>query len=250
VQILLILYKSALELDRVKALFRERAKKYRAVRGLLQKIYVHDPATDEVGGVYVFDTPEDLDAFRSSDLEKSIAKVYELTQPATIRALEVVQELHEERPSAAADGTNAAVFRRLVEEGLSRGDLSVLEQVLAPTFEDHQDGISPPNVDGVRAFIEGARAAFPDLRLTVEAIVTAGDTTWARTTARGTHRGPFMGVPPTGKRFEIARFDTCRFEGGKIAEHWGVIDRLALLRQLGARVGAAPSAAETAHPHG
>jgi predicted ester cyclase len=53
-------------------------------------------------------------------------------------------------------------------------------------------------------------------------------------TSRGTHRGPFMGLAPTGKTFAITVIDVCRFENGKIVEHWGVPDRLALMQQLGA----------------
>jgi predicted ester cyclase len=52
-------------------------------------------------------------------------------------------------------------------------------------------------------------------------------------TSRGTHRGPFFGLPPTGKPFTITVFDVCRFEAGRIVEHWGVPDRFALLEQLG-----------------
>jgi hypothetical protein len=93
--VLIVLYKSALGLDRVKALFRERAAKYREVPGLTQKLYVHDPETGQVGGIYVFDTREALEAFRGSGLEKSIQQVYQFTEPPTLRVLEVVQALRE-----------------------------------------------------------------------------------------------------------------------------------------------------------
>jgi hypothetical protein len=49
-----------------------------------------------------------------------------------------------------------------------------------------------------------------------------------------THRGQFMGLPPMGKSFAIAVVDICRFENGKIVEHWGVPDRFHLMAQLGA----------------
>ena len=100
-EVLLILYKSALELDRVRELFRERVDKYHDVPGLLQKLYVHDPSTGHVGGIYVFDSRRSLDAFRSSDLEKSIEQTYRFTEPPQIRTLEVVQALHAEGPRPA-----------------------------------------------------------------------------------------------------------------------------------------------------
>jgi predicted ester cyclase len=59
-----------------------------------------------------------------------------------------------------------------------------------------------------------------------------GDKVSARITARGTHRGQFMGLPPTGKPFAITVVDICRFENGKIIEHWGVPDRFHLIAQL------------------
>jgi predicted ester cyclase len=125
-------------------------------------------------------------------------------------------------------------FRRVVDEAYSQGDLKVLDEVFAPGFVEHQAGIAPPNVDGVKGSIAFLRAAFPDLRLSLEEIVASGDKTWARITARGSHQGPFMGVPPTGKPFAITVLDVCRFENGKVVEHWGVADQLALMAQIGA----------------
>jgi len=92
------------------------------------------------------------------------------------------------------------------------------------------------DLDGAEAVVSGfwepLRTAFPDFSLTIEEMVEAGDKVWARMTARGTNRGGFMG-PPNGKSFEIAVFDVCRFEEGKIIEHWGSPDRFAMLAQLG-----------------
>jgi len=72
VEVLVVLYKSGLPLKEVFELFDKRADKYREVKGLLQKLYVHDESTDHVGGIYVFDSKENLEAFRNSDLAKSI----------------------------------------------------------------------------------------------------------------------------------------------------------------------------------
>ena len=125
-------------------------------------------------------------------------------------------------------------FRTVIERGYNAGRLEALDEVFAPDFVEHQAGILPPTVDGVKGSIAFLRAAFPDLRLTIEEIIASGDKTWARITARGTHQGPFMGVPPTGRSFAIAVMDECRFEDGKIVEHWGVADQLALMAQIGA----------------
>ena len=128
---------------------------------------------------------------------------------------------------------NKQVFRRLIEEGFSQGKLEVLDDVFAPNFIEHQDGFVPPNVEGVKGAIVSLRTAAPDLKLTIEEIIASGEKTWARITGRGTHRGPFMGRPATGRPFAITVIDICRFENGKIVEHWGVADRLAMMAQLG-----------------
>ncbi len=143
---------------------------------------------------------------------------------------------------------NENVFRRLIEEGFSSGNLAALDELFAPNFVEHQDGFVPPNVEGVKAGIVGLRTPFPDLRLTIEEIIASGDKTWARLTARGRHLAPFMGRPPTGKSFAITVIDICRFEDGKIAEHWGVADRLSLMGQLGLLPQPPQGAARPASP--
>ena len=132
-----------------------------------------------------------------------------------------------------SDEQNEKVFRRLIEQGFSMGNLEVLNDVFAPNFVEHQDGFVPPNVEGVKGAIVGLRTAAPDLKLTIEEIITSGEKTWARITARGTHRGPFMGRPATERVFAITVIDICRFENGQVVEHWGVADRLSMLAQLG-----------------
>ncbi len=128
---------------------------------------------------------------------------------------------------------NEEVFRRVIEEGFNKGNLTALDELFASNFTEHQDGFVPPNVEGVKGAIVGLRTPFPDLELTIDEIVASGDKTWARITGRGTHQGPFMGRAPTGKSFAITVIDICRFENGKIVEHWGVADRLSLMGQLG-----------------
>lgn len=128
---------------------------------------------------------------------------------------------------------NKQVFRQLIEKGFNKGNLDALDEICAPNFIEHQDGITPPTVDGLKGAIASLRTPFPDLNLTIEEITACGDKTWARITGRGTHRGAFMGRPPTDKSFAITVIDICRFENNKIVEHWGVADRLSMIAQLG-----------------
>ncbi len=128
---------------------------------------------------------------------------------------------------------NMQVFRQLIEEGFNKGNLDALDGLCAQGFVEHQDGITPPTVEGLKGAILSLRTPFPDLNLTIEEIIASGDKTWARITGRGTHQETFMGRPPTGKPFAITVIDICRFKDNKIAEHWGVADRLGLMAQLG-----------------
>ena len=63
--------------------------------------------------------------------------------------------------------------------------------------------------------------------------MASGDKVWGRMTGRGTHKNQFGPLAATGKRFEITVIDIMRFHDGKLVEHWGVPDRLALMEQLG-----------------
>ena len=127
------------------------------------------------------------------------------------------------------------VFRRLIEEGFNRGDLEVADTVTADGFTEHQD-FGPnhaPGAEGVRAVIASLKRAFSDFHLEIQDLTVAGDTAWARLVATGTHDGPFMGHPPTGRRFRADVFDVVRVVDGRMVAHWGVPDRLGVLMQLG-----------------
>ncbi len=127
------------------------------------------------------------------------------------------------------------IFRRLIEEGFNGGDLTVADAVTSPDLAEHQD-FGPGHAagaEGVRAVISSLRRAFPDFHLAIEDLVVSGDRAWARMTATGTHGGPFMGHPPTGRRMRIDVFDVIRVADGRMVEHWGVPDRLGVLMQLG-----------------
>lgn len=125
------------------------------------------------------------------------------------------------------------IAHQAVEEGFNRGNYSALDDLFSPNYREHQFGLKP-TLEGLKDDIRSLRAAFPDFRLTIEETVTQGDAVWMRGTARGTHLGPFMGMPPTGKSFAVQVFDSVIIADGKIVDHWGVPDRFHLMKQLGA----------------
>jgi predicted ester cyclase len=83
-------------------------------------------------------------------------------------------------------------------------------------------------------FIASFAEAFPDLRLTVEDILSEGDVVAARIAFHGTHRGEFQGIPPTNKQVAFSGIEIDRMVDGKVQEHWFELDQLGLMRQLGA----------------
>ena len=129
--------------------------------------------------------------------------------------------------------SNEQLFRLLIEEGFSSGDLTVFDRHTSPDFVEHQYGFNPPNVEGVKKAVTSLHNAFPDFTMVVEDIVENDNTVWGRMTASGTHLGQFGPMPATGRKFEITVIDIMRFEDRKLIEHWGVPDRLGMMEQLG-----------------
>ena len=131
---------------------------------------------------------------------------------------------------------NKATAQRWYEEVFNAGNLSVINELLSPNFRDYDDPVDlASGVEGARQFVGMCHSAFPDLHITIEDWVVEGDKVVARFTARGTNNGSFMGMPPTGKQATIAGIDILGFENGKIVAHWGILDELGMLQQVGLR---------------
>jgi predicted ester cyclase len=127
---------------------------------------------------------------------------------------------------------NVTTFRRVIEEGFNRGNVDALDDCFAPAYGEHQFDL-PPTLEGFKGSIRYLRSTFSDFSLTIEDMIAGEDMVWARMTGRGVNNQPFMGRPPTGKPFTMTVIDICRFEDGKIVDHWGVPDRFHLIMQLG-----------------
>ena len=127
-----------------------------------------------------------------------------------------------------------AIARRFTEDLWDKGVLSVADEIIAPDFIDH-DPVSGQRsgLEGYKEMVGAFRAAFPNLRVTNEDVIAEGDKVVARWTARGTHDGVLMNIPPTGKQVTLKGIDVLRIEGGKIVERWGEFDAVGMLHQLG-----------------
>jgi len=129
---------------------------------------------------------------------------------------------------------NKASARRFLEEVVNRGNVSIMDEFASPSFIDHT---APPGVpagnEGFKVFITMFRTAFPDLRYTIDDEIAEGDRVVQRATASGTMKGDFLGMPASGKTATWSEIHITRFENGKAVEHWGVVDQLRMLVQLG-----------------
>ena len=131
---------------------------------------------------------------------------------------------------------NKALSRRLLEEAFNKGNLDVIDELVAPGIVNHDAALPEPlvGIDASRASITGYRDAFPDLEITIEDQIAGGDGVATRWSARGTHQGELMGMPATGKQATVTGITIDRIVDGRIAESWTNWDTLGLMQQLGA----------------
>lgn len=129
---------------------------------------------------------------------------------------------------------NTATMRSAYER-ISAGDIAGFGGLVADDFVEHEEipGLAATK-DGMLEYFGLLLSAFPDMQMDVEDLVAEGDKAVARVRATATHQGDFMGVPATGKPVEVQLIDIMRFDSdGLVCEHWGVVDMLSLLQQLG-----------------
>ena len=92
---LLVQFKSKLPFDEVMKIVEERAPEFEALSGLKQKYYLQDATTGEVAGLYLWESPEALAAYRDSDLRASIAEAYQAEDEPRVEVYRVVKTLRE-----------------------------------------------------------------------------------------------------------------------------------------------------------
>ena len=127
------------------------------------------------------------------------------------------------------------VMRRIFEEGFATGQTAIVDELCAPNLVEHQFGLAgtgPEAIERLKAAIRDVHTVMPDLSFSIEDAAESRDTIWVRLRVTGTATGPFFG-PPSGRPVDITVLDVARIIDGRIAEHWGVPDRFALLAQTG-----------------
>jgi predicted ester cyclase len=128
-----------------------------------------------------------------------------------------------------------ALMWRITEEIWNNGRLDLIDELIADDLVDHVEltGLAGTGRARYRASIEMMRAAFPDYKNPLDFVLADGAFAVSYGRSTGTHRGEFMGIPPTGRSFDVPTFGILRFAKGQAVERWGAADNLQMLQQLG-----------------
>jgi steroid delta-isomerase-like uncharacterized protein len=128
---------------------------------------------------------------------------------------------------------NKAKARRIIEEAVNKGNLAVVDEILAPNYVYHQSRGDVTGPKGLKQFFTMLRAVLPDINVTIEDMVAEGEMVAYRFILKGTFKGEYMGIPPTGKQMAFPEAHFIRFEGGKEVEEFPYADSLTMFRQMG-----------------
>jgi predicted ester cyclase len=130
---------------------------------------------------------------------------------------------------------NKALVRRLYEEGFNRGNLDVVDELVAPDVVTHDPIIldAPTGPDSIRGGIEMIRKAFPDFRVEVLDLIAEDDKVASFLLMSGTNTGDYRRGGATNRKGTMRAFLLWRVADGRLVENWGMADRFQFLQQLG-----------------
>ena len=137
--------------------------------------------------------------------------------------------------AAAAGESNVEICRQFIDEVFNKGNMDFAKEHMSKKIKDHDP--FPGQESGIEGFIKGSkefRTAFPDGVTKIKEIFGAGDIVTIVSTFSGTNSGPLWGAPATGKKAkDVEIIDVVRFDDGKAVEHWGQMDVMKMMTQLG-----------------
>jgi steroid delta-isomerase-like uncharacterized protein len=140
---------------------------------------------------------------------------------------------------------NKALVRRFVDEIFVQGRAETIDELLADDFVAHTWPSTGHPKDDLKNAAERAHGALTNPRFTIDDMIAEGDRVAVRLTTGATQTGSFMGMPPSGKSYEISEIHIFRLRNGKVIEHWHQFDQMGMMKQLGAMPGE-PAAREAA----
>ena len=130
---------------------------------------------------------------------------------------------------------NRQIVQRFMDECWNRGNLNTVMELVANDCRYH-DPVFPSLTSGaenIKNHIQNCRNGFPDLMVTIDDTIAERDEVVIHWTTTGTHKGQFLGMPPTNKKATVTGTSINRIEGSKIAEMWTDWNLMSLMEQLG-----------------
>ena len=132
---------------------------------------------------------------------------------------------------------NKAIARRFIDEIFVQGRKDAVDELLADDFVGHTWPSTGKPKDDLKAAIDRTSKGLADPVFTIEDVIAEGDRVAVRLTAAATQVGEMMGMPASGKRYEIGEIHIFRMRDGKVVEHWHQFDQMKMMQQLGAMPG-------------
>jgi steroid delta-isomerase-like uncharacterized protein len=140
-------------------------------------------------------------------------------------------------PDETTLAANKGLVRRFVDEIFVEGRTDAVDELLTDDFTPHTWASTGAGKADLKAAVERVGAGLSDVRMTIDDLVAEDDEVAVRLTSHAVQSGPFMGLPASGKAYEIGEIHIFRIRDGRIAEHWHQADLLGMMRQLGALPG-------------
>jgi len=146
---------------------------------------------------------------------------------------EAMAELEEFRAQAAVEEQNIELTKHWLDE-MDKGNMEIIDEICTEDFKCYFAWSSKPiNREFYKQVMKGNLIAFPDYNHTVEDVIAQGDKVVVRVTNRGTHKGDFGGITPTGKEIQFSVISITRFDDGKAVEMWAEFNSLSIYQHLG-----------------
>ncbi len=146
---------------------------------------------------------------------------------------EAMAELEKFKAQVAVEEQNKELMIRWVEE-MDKGNFVVFDELLTDDYLCYYPGNPEPLTrEAHKQAAQSFYVAFPDLKHKIEDVLVERDKVTIRMSNKGSHKGDFMGIPPSGKEISFTAVFIGRFVDGKVTEAWGEADLLGLMMQLG-----------------
>ena len=133
-----------------------------------------------------------------------------------------------------SESENKAVIERFLNDVLNRGKLEMADEIVGKNFVelDPLPG-QKQGREGLKEIVAMLRTAFPDMKWSVEEMIAAGEKVVTRFIWTGTHKGEFLGIPPTGRAVSVKGVVIDRIVGGKMTDSRILMDNFGMMQQLG-----------------